>query len=126
MNYQGIADDLLKMLDGYKYPDKIVISSFDHKVLKEIAGKSKKYKLALLGDSVLASLGSYAKTVGATAWNPAFDCVRKDTVEEAHKQKLTVNTWTVNDKEGWQKAIDLGVDSIITDDPEGLKKYQTH
>lgn len=124
MNYPGIADDLLKLLDTYKYPNKIVISSFDHKVLREIAGKSKKYKLALLGDSAIHNLGGYAREVGAVAWNPAFDCVRKDTVADAHKNKLTVNTWTINDQEGWKQATELGVDAIITDDPVGLKEFQ--
>ncbi len=123
MNYPGIADDLLAMLKDYKYPDKIIISSFDHKVLHEIATKSKRYKLAMLGDSVIADLPKYARTVGSQNWNPAFDCVRQDTVADAHKNGLTVNTWTVNDKEGWNKARVLKVDTIITDDPVGLKAY---
>lgn len=123
MNYKGIADDLLNLLKTYPYPDKIMISSFDHKVLSEISHKTKQYRLALLGDSVPYKLGAYAKGVGASAWNPAFDCVREDTVADAHEANLTVNTWTVNDKEGWQHARDLHVDSIITDDPEALKKF---
>lgn len=123
MNYQGIAEDLLKLLSDYKYPDKIVISSFDHKVLKAIAAREKKYKLALLGDSVISDLGKYAATVGAKAWNPAFDCVRDDTVSDAHKNNLEVNTWTVNDSEGFARAVQLKVDAIITDDPIGLRKF---
>ncbi len=123
MNYPGIAEDLLKLLADYKYPDKIVISSFDHKVLKTIAAREKKYKLALLGDSVIHDLGKYAATVGAKAWNPAFDCVRDDTVSDAHKNNLEVNTWTVNDSEGFARAVKLKVDSIITDDPVGLRKF---
>lgn len=123
MNYKGIAEDLLQLLKSYPHTDKIMISSFDHKVLAEISAKTKKYRLALLGDSVLNKLGDYARTVGASAWNPAFDCVREDSVADAHEAKLTVNTWTVNDKKDWQHARDLHVDSIITDDPEGLKNF---
>ena len=122
-NYAGIDDELLKLLKDYPYPDKIMISSFDHLILKKIHDKTTKYKLALLGDSVIYNLRDYAKSVGATAWNPDFDCVRPDTVKVAHDAGLTVNTWTVNSKEGWKRACDLGVDSIITDDPEGLKEY---
>jgi glycerophosphoryl diester phosphodiesterase len=77
----------------------------------------------MLGDSVIADLPKYARTVGSQNWNPAFDCVRQDTVADAHKNGLTVNTWTVNDKEGWNKARVLKVDTIITDDPVGLKAY---
>jgi len=122
-NYADIDDELLKQLKDYPYPDKIMISSFDHIILKKIHDKTTKYKLALLGDSVIYNLAAYAKSVGATGWNPDFDCVRPDTVKAAHDAGLTVNTWTVNNKEGWKRACDLGVDSIITDDPEGLKDF---
>src|SRR5271170_2281555 len=48
--YPGIEDDLLKLLSTYKYPDKIVISSFDHAVLQRIHEKTTKYKLEMLID----------------------------------------------------------------------------
>ncbi|MBS1997720.1 MAG: glycerophosphodiester phosphodiesterase [Cyanobacteria bacterium SZAS LIN-2] len=121
--YEGIDDDLIKMLDAYPYPDRIVISSFDHQVIHSIAKKTKKYKLALLGDSVIYDLAGYADKVGAKAWNPDFDCVREDSMKAAHDHGLEVNTWTVNKIEDWKKARDLHVDCIITDDPEGLKKF---
>ncbi|MBU6451798.1 MAG: glycerophosphodiester phosphodiesterase [Cyanobacteria bacterium REEB67] len=123
--YAGIEDDLLAMLEKYPYPERIVISSFDHEVIHSIAGKSKKYKLALLGDSIIHDLPGYAKKVGAQCWNPDFDCVRPDSMKVAHDGGLEVNTWTVNKLEDWQHAKDLHVDTIITDDPEGLKTFLT-
>jgi glycerophosphoryl diester phosphodiesterase len=100
-----------------------MISSFDHLVLKRIHDKTPTFKLALLGDSVLFDLPNYAKPIGATAWNPHFDCVRSDTVETAHRHGIEVNTWTLNSEEDWRRACELGVDSIITDDPEGLRRF---
>ncbi|MBX9941804.1 MAG: hypothetical protein K2Y32_21235 [Candidatus Obscuribacterales bacterium] len=123
MNYENIAGDLLKLLESYKYPDKIMISSFDHKVIKDIAARSKRYKLALLGDNIPYDIAGYATKAGATAWNPAFDCVRTDSVKDAHDGNISVNTWTLNKREEWRKALDLKVDSIITDDPIGLREY---
>jgi glycerophosphoryl diester phosphodiesterase len=122
-NYEGIDDRLLTLLESYPYPDKIMISSFDHLVLKRIHDKTPTFKLALLGDSVLFDLPNYAKPIGATAWNPHFDCVRSDTVETAHRHGIEVNTWTLNSEEDWRRACELGVDSIITDDPEGLRRF---
>lgn len=123
MNYENIAEDLLKLLADYKYPDKIMISSFDHKVIKAIAARSKRYKLALLGDNIPYDIAGYATKAGASAWNPAFDCVRPDSVKDAHTGNISVNTWTLNKKEEWRQALDLKVDSIITDDPIGLREY---
>ena len=81
--YPGIDDDLIAMLEHYPYPEKIVISSFDHGVIHSIASKTKKYKLALLGDSVMHDLPGYAQKVGAQCWNPDFDCVRADSMQVA-------------------------------------------
>lgn len=123
IEYAGIEDDLLKLLSSYKYPDKIVISSFDHEVLRRLHEKDKSYKVAFLGECIFIDLPGYAKQVGAEAWNPYFGELRTDAVKEAHKAKLEVNAWTVNDKEQWQSMMEMGVDGIITDDPVGLVNF---
>lgn len=121
--YEGIEDDLLKMLEGYKYPDKIIISSFDHAVIKRISSKTDKYKLAFLGDALVYDIGGYANKVGATAWHPYHGELRSDNVEQAHNNNLMVNVWTVNESKDWNRMKSLKVDGIVTDDPAGLIDY---
>lgn len=121
--YEGIEDDLLKMLDGYKYPDKIIISSFDHAVLKNISSKTDKYRLAFLGDALVYDVGGYASKLGASAWHPYHGELRIDNVEQAHKNNLMVNVWTVNETKDWNRMRSLKVDGIVTDDPAGLIDY---
>jgi glycerophosphoryl diester phosphodiesterase len=121
--YPGIEDDLIKLLQDYKYPDKILISSFDHDVLKRIHEKTQRYKLALLVDGLIVDLGSYAKSVGVQGWNPGFSDMRADSVVSAHKSGLEVNPWTVNGVDEWKSALEMGVDGIVTDDPVGLQKF---
>lgn len=43
-------------------------------------------------------------------------------VEEAHRNNITVNVWTVNDEQDIINAIDHGVDFITTDAPETVQK----
>lgn len=121
--YQGIEDDLLALLAKYKYPKKIVISSFDHEVLERIHKKNRLYKVAFLGESLFIDLPGYAKQIGAQAWNPYYGELRTDSVEAAHKVPLEVNVWTVNDEKQWQSMTDMKVDGIITDDPVGLTAF---
>jgi len=45
----------------------------------------------------------------------------KHWIDEAHKLKLTVNVWTVNDDADIQEMIDAGVDYITTDRPTVAK-----
>ncbi|MCQ2437635.1 MAG: hypothetical protein MJ099_04500 [Clostridia bacterium] len=52
------------------------------------------------------------------AIHPKIDDLTKEIVDDAHNHGLDVNVWTVNTPEAIQKAIDLGVDGIITNYPD--------
>lgn len=121
--YPGIEDDLLKLLETYPYPDKIVISSFDHHCLLNIHKRTDKYRLALLGDCVMVDLPAYAEKIGAKNWHPGFSDTTPESVKEAHEGGLLVNSWTVNTREEWSQAAEMKIDGVITDDPVGAKEY---
>ncbi len=123
IDYPGIEDDLIAQLKKYPYPDKIMVSSFDHDVIHRFHEKAPQYKCAILSDCILSDVGSYAKSVGADNWNPGFGDFRADAAQRAHAAGLKVNVWTVNSPDEWKSAMAMPVDGIITDDPEGLKKY---
>lgn len=124
VKYAGIEDDLIKLLEGYQYKDRIIISSFDHQALQKIHQKAPQYKLALLDEANMVDMSDYAKRVGAQNWNPYFECIRPDTLEAAHNANLQVFPWTVNDPQEWERIAKLGTDGIITDDPVGLIEWR--
>jgi glycerophosphoryl diester phosphodiesterase len=41
-------------------------------------------------------------------------------VDAAHRRKLQVHAWTINEVGDMQRMLDLGVDGIITDYPDQL------
>ena len=55
---------------------------------------------------------------GATIWSPDYRTVGPDAVAAAHAAGLAVIPWTVNDPSDMADLIDLGVDGIITDQPD--------
>lgn len=120
IRYVGLEGDLAKLLDSYKHKDKITVISFDHQFLKRFHKLAPQYSIGFLDVAIVSDIGSYARSIGAKAWNPGFGEIRKDAVEVAHKEGLTVNPWTINGKKKWQSALEMGVDGIITDDPLGL------
>lgn len=123
VEYPGIEDALIKVLADYKHPETIIVSSFDHDVLKRIHEKAPSYKLALLGDPIISDIGDYASRVGASYWHPYFGSMRKDVIDRAHEAKLSVNVWTVDKPKDWQSMVAMGVDGIVTDDPTGLGEF---
>ena len=122
--------------------DKVIYSSFDWRVLREIKNidpqisrayltselKGKVYDKSPwldfmpLYDSDSRELPRLIKTLGGMAWHPKHKDINKDMVRISHEEGLPVNVWTVNEKYEMLRMIEYGVDGIITDYPLRLKK----
>jgi glycerophosphoryl diester phosphodiesterase len=61
------------------------------------------------------------KALGARVWSPHALDLDEKRVKEAHALGLAVVPWTVNEREDMERVIALGVDGLITDDPELLR-----
>lgn len=121
--YPGIEEELLDLLSSYGAPDKIIISSFDHHVLlrlTQLLPGDSSLELALLADAVLLDLKGYSAALKTAYFHPCFGSLRQDIVEEAHAAGMKVNAWTLNQRGQWAMAMKMGVDGIVTDDPEEL------
>lgn len=123
VEYPGIEDDLLNVIGSYKWTDRLIVSSFDHRVVRRVHSKSAGLPLALLAVGIFSGLDQYASHIGATIWHPNIHELLEDAVAEAHQLKMSVNPWTVNGEHDWQRALDLGVDGVVTDDPAGLVRF---
>ncbi len=69
--------------------------------------------------------GSLPPTIaaaGGAVWSPYFQDVTPALVVEAHTLKLRVVVWTVNKPEDMARLMDMGVDGIISDRPDLLRK----
>lgn len=49
-----------------------------------------------------------------------LEILTPDLVARAHRLGMKVQVWTVNDREEMRTVLDLGVDGVMTDDPEAL------
>jgi glycerophosphoryl diester phosphodiesterase len=122
IEYPNIEEDMMYVIENYP-AETLIISSFDHKLLAKVHALAPHLQIALLGDAVFLDLKQTATAVGATYFHPSYDCLRQDIVEEAHAANLKVNVWTCNTPREWRELTRMQVDGIITDDPEGLKKW---
>src|SRR5581483_3136051 len=96
VDYPDIDDDLLDLIENYPKRDSLIVSSFDHQFVRRLHGKAPDLKVALLAAGLFVDLGEYAAKLGAKYYHPALDCIRGETVEEAHAAGLIVNVWTAN------------------------------
>ncbi len=59
---------------------------------------------------------------GGAVWSPYFRDLREAELREAQSLGLKVVVWTVNDSADMAVLIALGVDGIITDSPDRLRR----
>lgn len=62
------------------------------------------------------------KAAGGAVWSPYFGDVTRETVREAQQAGLKVVVWTVNEARDIARMIDFGVDGIISDNPDRLRR----
>ncbi len=123
IEYPGIEDDLIDLLSDYGHRDKIIVSSFDHRLMYRLKEKESGLAIALLADALFVNVIDLARQIGAEYWHPCFGSLRKEAVEEAHAAGLKVNAWTINTPREWAMAVDWDLDGVITDDPLIYKAF---
>ena len=73
-------------------------------------------------DNYRGSVSSLVKDFGGDIVSPYYKEIAEKDVREAHRLGLKIIPWTINDERTMRKLIDWGVDGIITDRPDVLKK----
>ena len=135
-----------KEIEKSKLSEKILISSFDWRILKEFSIQAPDlvrgylsfqqdtgvkiektiYKNSPWMDLTLAfkeyELPRLIKKIGGKVWCPFYRDITKQNVDMAHEEGLVVNVWTVNKENDMIQMIKYGVDAIITDYPLFLKE----
>ena len=71
------------------------------------------------------SLPKLVKAAGCDIWSPFWRNVTPERVREARALGLAVLPWTVNEPADMEMLIDAGVDGLITDYPDRLRRVLT-
>jgi glycerophosphoryl diester phosphodiesterase len=122
---EEFSDLVYELVDEYLPLERIVIQSFDFRVLKYWHNKYPHIRLAALVentksiDSNLAALG-----FKPSVYSPYFKLLSKEKVLHLHRQKIRVIPWTVNEVSDMLSLKGMGVDGFITDYPNRAKKYK--
>lgn len=115
---------LVDIIRKYKMEKRVIVQSFDFRTLhavKKLAPELRRSALLGMGDE---SFLETAKRAGdAPIVSPHFRLVTPAKVKQAQAAGLKIVAWTANTPAEWQPLIDAGVDSIITDNPQGLVLY---
>lgn len=141
------VEAVVDVVRRYKMEDRVVLQSFDWRALKEVQRQAPKITTSFLTvdqnwmsnlqtgvagpspwlngldmDSFEGSAARAIKAAGGDIWSAFHREVDAETIKQAHQLGLSVNVWTVNETSRMHELIEMGVDGIITDYPDRLRR----
>lgn len=118
------SDMVYSLLDEYLPMDRIIIQSFDFRVLKYWHERYPKIKLAALVED-RKPVETHLKELGfnPAIYSPYYRLLNRSKVEELHEKKIKVIPWTVNEISDMLSLKGMGVDGFITDYPNRAKQF---
>lgn len=139
IEYDGLEEKVLNIVDEFNLRDRVIISSFNHLSLKKIreiekqrnksdenADNHKKIALGALTETTLINVPKYLQAISAEYYHPYFPSILNEKYMQGIKKAgIKVNTYTVNETVDMKKVINKGVDSIITNEVELLNILKT-
>ncbi len=108
--------------------ERVIISSFNHFALHRMRDLNARLPLGLLYFNRVPISFPYAEIrplARPTALHPRFIVVTDVFMRWARGEKYTINTWTVDEPAEMRRLIALGVDSIMTNQPDVLRRVLT-
>lgn len=121
--YEQMEKKVIDKIYEFKLKNNIILSSFNHYSMIRAKEYDSSIKTGLLYEATLYNVHEYVKTVGADALHPFFSSIMDENIVRQIKNSGTmINTYTVNKEEHMKALINLGIDGIITNYPNKLKK----
>lgn len=119
------SDLVYNLIDQYLPLDRVVIQSFDFRVLQYWHEKYPEVRLAALVENK-KSVGQNLNDLGFTPsiYSPDFTLLKKDDVKLLHEKKVRVIPWTVNEEKDMLSLKGMDVDGFITDYPNRASKFK--
>lgn len=129
----SLAAPFCQLLRDTKMADKVIVASFSDTALNEFRAACPEVITSMtekeLRPLVLLSglgLSGLAKAPGQVAQVPVrsgdLEVVTPEFLRAMHARGVAVQVWTINDEAEMRRLIALGVDGIITDRPDLLKR----
>ncbi|MDB5396591.1 MAG: Glycerophosphoryl diester phosphodiesterase [Rhodospirillales bacterium] len=136
---------LLKLLQKERFADRVMVQSFDWRSLQLVHRWAPSiptvYLTQQMGDAANVfrdkpspwtagfdpmryggSIPAAIKAAGGTIWSPFYRDIDAASVTEAHRLGVKVVAWTVNNPKDMADLIDMGIDGIISDRPDLLRR----
>ena len=117
--YRPLAEACSRLINEYAFKDRVAVECFQLPALGVLKEIDPEIKTAALFDRSFTdqSVITRATEIGAMAVALHHRLARKALVEKSKQAGLHVAVWTVDDSIWIQRAREIGIDALITNDP---------
>lgn len=114
-----IEEKVLEILERHaRINSNIIISSFDHRIIKKIKETKPEIQVGLLITAGLLNMKNYISNFDLYSVHCGGEFISKINVEELKNNNIKIYAWTVNTVEEAKTLDSFGVDGIITNYPD--------
>jgi len=113
------SDLVYNLIDQYLPLERVMIQSFDFRILKYWHQKYPDIRLSALIENT-KSVDANIRSLGfkPAVYSPYYKVLTREKVYYLQKMKIRVIPWTVNETDEMQKMLQWKVDGFITDYPD--------
>ncbi|MBS7657593.1 MAG: glycerophosphodiester phosphodiesterase family protein [Candidatus Bathyarchaeia archaeon] len=120
--YDRIEEKIIELIKEFNMEDWVIISAFDHQTVKKIKKLNRRLVTAIIFSGCPVKPTLDALLAYADGLHLEWCYLKQNVIEEAEKDNLFINVWTVNNEENIKKMLLMNVNGVITDYPDlGVK-----
>jgi glycerophosphoryl diester phosphodiesterase len=94
--------------------DRVIVSSFDRRILERLARMPAPPALAFISDAGAdPEVMGVLRTIKAFSWHPRRTVLTREQVERVHAEGMKIYPWTINTRSEADALLQLGVDGLI-------------
>jgi glycerophosphoryl diester phosphodiesterase len=121
--YPGLEEKVIRQITSRKLEDKVIVSSFNHYSLVTCRELNKDVRTGILYVAGLFEPWNYAQIIDCYSVHPLFYHLQHpELVNGFREHNLAIYAWTVNEIPYMEMLVAGGIEAIITDFPQDLKK----
>lgn len=120
MAYDGIVEQTIDLVKERGLEDRVIFSSFNHDTILKVKAIDASLACGFLAVANILNPGEYCQKYQVEHYHPFYASIllNPEIVQECKQLNVGINTYTVNQAEHMQALIDLGIESIITNEVE--------
>jgi len=119
---QGIEQRVIDMIETYNIQGKCILASFNHKSLKIIKNYNGSINTMALFECTPVNVTNFIADSSCNYIGVGYESLSIDVVIVSKKLGIPCFVWTVNNLKDIERAAIMGVDGIISDYPDRVRR----